>query len=129
MFCGGDALKPMPKRHAKTNKCNDGEHVFKKVPGCSLQHITAAFVSFGAQRGRRNMRKLLYALAALIAIATPTIASAEGFGVYIGGDRYYPGPRVEFYGHDRGWHRGWYHRGYDYGDRGVIIRRHYWDED
>jgi len=75
------------------------------------------------------MRKLLYALAALIAIATPTIASAEGFGVYIGGDRYYPGPRVEFYGHDRGWHRGWYHRGYDYGDRGVIIRRHYWHED
>ena len=81
------------------------------------------------------MRKLLYALAALIAIATPTIASAQGFSVYIGGDRgyygdrYYRGPRAEFYGHDRGWHRGWYHRGYDYGDRGVIIRRHYWHED
>jgi hypothetical protein len=81
------------------------------------------------------MRKLFYALAALttVAIATPTIASAEGFGVYIGGDRdyygdrYYPGPRVEFYGHDRGWHRGWYHRDYDYGDRGVVIRRHHLD--
>jgi hypothetical protein len=81
------------------------------------------------------MRKLFYALAALttVAIATPTIASAEGFGVYIGGDRdyygdrYYRGPRAEFYGRDRGWHRGWYHRDYDYGDRGVVIRRHYWD--
>jgi hypothetical protein len=78
------------------------------------------------------MRKTLYALAALtaVAIAAPTIASAEGFGVYIGGDRdyygdrYYRGPRAEFYGHDRGWHRGWYHRDYD---RGVVIRRHYWD--
>jgi hypothetical protein len=38
----------------------------------------------------------------------------------------YYGPRVSFYGHDRGWHRGWYHR---YGDRDVIIRRHhYWDD-
>jgi hypothetical protein len=81
------------------------------------------------------MKKLFYALAALttVAIATPTIASAEGFGVYIGGDRdyygdrYYRSPRAEFYGHDRGWHRGWYHRDYDYGDRGVVIRRHYWD--
>ena len=73
------------------------------------------------------MRKLFYALAALttVAIATPTIASAEGLGVYIGGDRdyygdRYYGPRAEFYGHDRGRHRGWYHRG-------VVIRRHYWD--
>ena len=78
------------------------------------------------------MRKLSYVLAALATIALPTIASAEGFGVYVDGDRDYyrsrdyGGPRVEFYGHDRGWHRGWYHR--DYGDRGVIIRRHYWDE-
>jgi len=79
------------------------------------------------------MRKLFYALAALttVAIATPTIASAEGFGVYIGGDRdyygdrYYRGPRAEFYGRDRGWHRGWYHRDYD---RGVVIRRHYWED-
>ena len=83
------------------------------------------------------MRKLFYVLAALatVAVGTPTIASAEGFGFYIGGDhgyygdRYYRGPRVEFYEHDRGLHRGWYHRDY-YGDRGVIIRRyHRWDED
>jgi hypothetical protein len=85
------------------------------------------------------MRQLFYALAALttVAIATPTIASAEGFGIYIGGDRDYYGdryygpraefygPRAEFYGHDRGWHRGWYHRDYD---RGVVIRRHYWED-
>jgi hypothetical protein len=78
------------------------------------------------------MRKLCYILAAVasFAVAAPTIASAQGFGVYIGGDhgyygdRYYRGPRAEFYGHDRGWHHGWYNR-----DRDVIIRRHhYWDE-
>ena len=79
------------------------------------------------------MRKLSYTLAALatLAIGVPTAASAGGFGVYVGGDRgyygerYYEGPRVEFYGHDRGLHRGWYHR--DYRDRDIVIRRHYWD--
>jgi hypothetical protein len=80
------------------------------------------------------MKKISYVLAALatIAVAAPTVASAEGFGLRIGGDRdYYRdrdhyGPRAEFYGHDRGWHRGWYNRE---GDRTVIIKRHrYWDD-
>ena len=79
------------------------------------------------------MKKLSYVLAALatIAVAAPTVASAQGFSFRIGGDRdyyrdrdYY-GPRAEFYGHDRGLHRGWYHDG----DRTVVIRRHhYWDD-
>jgi hypothetical protein len=79
------------------------------------------------------MRKLSYILAALatVAIGAPTAASAGGFGVYVGGDRdyygdrYYSGPRYRYYGHDRGLHRGWYHR-----DRDVVIRRHhhYWDD-
>ncbi|WP_065753635.1 hypothetical protein [Bradyrhizobium paxllaeri] len=81
------------------------------------------------------MRKLSYVLAALatLAIGAPTAASAGGFGVYVGGDRdyygdrYYGGPRFGFYERDRGAHRGWYHRNY-YGDRGVVIRRHYWDD-
>ena len=83
------------------------------------------------------MRKLTYALAAAatLAIGAPTIANAEGFGVYVGpdhgyyGDRY-DGPRVRFYDHDRGWHHGWYHHNY-YGDRddGVVIREHRWDRD
>ena len=78
------------------------------------------------------MKKAFCALAALatIAVAAPTMASAEGFGFSVGagpdhgyyGDRdYYRGPGVEFYGHDRGWHRGWYNH---HGDR-VIIRRHH----
>ena len=80
------------------------------------------------------MKKLALAALTTVAIAVPTIASAEGFGVYIGGDRDYYGdgyygPRAGFYSHDRGWHRGWDHRGYDWGDRGVVIRRHYWGED
>lgn len=77
------------------------------------------------------MKKLSYVLAALatIAVAAPTIASAEGFGVYVGGDRdhyYHRGPRAELYEHDRGWHRGWYHHDHYYGDRGVVIRHHDW---
>ena len=82
------------------------------------------------------MRKLAYALAAVatVAIGASTAANAGGFGIYVGGDhgyygdRTYGGPSVRFYDHDRGLHRGWYHRNYDYyGDRGVVIRRHYWD--
>ena len=83
------------------------------------------------------MRKFLYVLAALatVAIGAPTAASAGGFGVYVGGDRdyyghrYYDGPRFGFYERDRGLRRGWYHRSYNYyGDRDVVIRRHYWDD-
>ena len=90
------------------------------------------------------MKKLAYALAALatIAIVTPTIASAEEFGIQVGGDRdmyrdhrdrdrEFRGARAEFgYGeHDRGRHRGWY-RGEGRGhDRVVIIKRHrHWDD-
>ena len=85
------------------------------------------------------MKKFAYAFAALatIAIAAPTIASAEEFGIRVGGDgdmyreRGFRGARAEFaYGeHDRGFHRGW-HRGYHRGhDRMVIIKRHrHWDD-
>ncbi len=79
------------------------------------------------------MKKLSCILAALatLAVAAPTVASAEGFGFRFGSDRDYyrddyRGPRAEFYGHDRGYHRGWYDRD---GDRTVVIRRHhYWDD-
>ena len=80
------------------------------------------------------MRKLSYVLAAVtaMAVAAPTIASAAEFGFRIGGDPgycadHYCGPRVRFREHDRGWHRGWYHHGYDH-DRGVVIRRYGWDD-
>ncbi len=81
------------------------------------------------------MKKLSYVLAAVatIAVAVPTMASADSFGFRIGSDRdyyrdrdYYPTPRAEFYGHDRGLHRGWYNHD---GDRTVVIKRHrYWDD-
>src|SRR5436190_16943417 len=90
--------------------------------------------SLGNNERRGTMRKLSYVLAALatVAIGAPTVANAQGFGLYVGGDRgyygdrYYGGPSVRFYGHDRGLHRGWYNHPY-YGDRGVVIRRHSWD--
>jgi hypothetical protein len=79
------------------------------------------------------MRKFILAAVAAMAVAAPTIASAQEFGFRIGGDRNYyrgrdyGGPRAEFYGHDRGWHRGWYHHDYD-GDHGVVIHRYYYDD-
>ncbi|WP_349645125.1 hypothetical protein [Bradyrhizobium sp. Leo121] len=115
---------------------NVAEHPFKKVPTQfpKLHGQPFVFLSVVTNERRRTMRKLSYVLAALatIAVAAPTVASAQGFSVRIGSDRdyyrdhdYY-GPRAGFYGYDRGWHRGWYHR---YGDRDVIIRRHhYWDD-
>lgn len=85
------------------------------------------------------MRKFSIALAAIatLAIAAPTIASAEEIGVRIGGDRDFHRDRGEFREHrvfrgaraefreDRGWHRGWRHH------RDVVIikrhRHHDWD--
>jgi len=81
------------------------------------------------------MKKLFCVLAALatVAVAAPTIASAESFGVRIGSDRDYyrdrddfRGPRAEFYEHDRGMDRGWYRHG---GDRTVVIKRHHYRDD
>jgi len=83
------------------------------------------------------MRKLSLALAALatIAVAAPTIASAEGvgIGVRVGGyhhrdrgefreHREFRGARAEYRDHDRGMHR-------DHGNRTVIIKRHHHDRD
>lgn len=80
----------------------------------------------------RQMRKLAFAFVAALALAAPTVASAQVFSVRIGDDGYGYGPR--YYGdydrgyyrhHDRGWHRGWYYR---HGER-VFIRRHHHDWD
>ena len=62
-----------------------------------------------------NKTSCVLAVLATIAVSAPTVASAEGFSFRVGPDRDYDyrdsyrGPRAEFYGHDRGWHRGWYH--------------------
>ena len=73
---------------------------------------------------------ILLAALATIAVAAPSVASAESFGFRFGSDRdyyrdrgYSYGPRAEFYRHDRGLHRGWYRD-----DDRVIIRRHHWDD-
>jgi len=81
------------------------------------------------------MKKISCVLAALatIAVAAPTVASAQGFSFRVGRDRDYyrdrddyRGSRAEFYQRDRGLHRGWYNHD---GDRRVIIKRHrYWDD-
>jgi hypothetical protein len=82
------------------------------------------------------MKKFSCVLATLatVAVAAPTVASAQGFSFRVGSDRDhyyrdgddYRGPRVGFYEHDRGWHRGWYNHD---GDRTVIIKRHHHDWD
>src|ERR1700704_1110071 len=84
-------------------------------------------------KGEGSMKKISCVLAALatIAVAAPTVASAEGFSFRVGSDRDYyrdrddyRGARAEFYRHDRGLHRGWYNR--DGHRRGIITRHRYW---
>jgi hypothetical protein len=72
------------------------------------------------------MKKFGYVIAALatIAIAVPSIASAENIVVRDGGHRHFDGARAEFREHrDHGRHEGWRHHDRD---RMVIMkhRRH-----
>lgn len=69
------------------------------------------------------MKKFAYALAALgtMAVALPSIASAETIVIKRGGHHHgWHGARAQAY-HDRGWHRGWHNRG----GRTVIIKKRY----
>jgi hypothetical protein len=68
------------------------------------------------------MKKFGYVLAALgaIAIAAPSIASAETVVIKRGGYHHGYGARAEMREHrDYGWHRGWHH---DH-DRVTVIKR------
>ena len=74
------------------------------------------------------MKKLGYVVAALgaLAVAAPTLASAETV-VITGGHHGGPyGARAEFREHrDHGWHEGWRHH---HADRVVIVKhRHHMD--
>jgi hypothetical protein len=69
------------------------------------------------------MKKFGYVIAALgaIAVAAPSIASAETF-VIKHRDHDRMGARAEFREHrDRGWHEGWRH----HRDRVVIVKHRY----
>ncbi len=78
------------------------------------------------------MKKFAFVCAAVLAVAAPSVVSAQGFSVHVGDDGYrdrgdyrgdyreYRGARAEYRLHDRGWHRGWEHRG----DHVTVIRRH-----
>jgi hypothetical protein len=69
-----------------------------------------------------SMKKLGYVIAALgaIAIAAPSIASAETVVIKRGGDHHRFGARAEFREHrDFGRHEGWRHH-----DRKVVIIKH-----
>jgi len=67
------------------------------------------------------MKKFGYVIAALaaIAIAAPSIASAETFVVKRGGHHHGYGARAQVH-HDRGLHRGWRH---GHHDRVVVIKK------
>lgn len=71
------------------------------------------------------MKKFAYVLAALgaLAVAVPSIASAETIVIKRGGHHHgWHGARAQMH-RDRGWHRGWRHR---HADRVVVIKkRHY----
>jgi hypothetical protein len=71
------------------------------------------------------MKKLGYVFAALgaIAIAAPSIASAETVVIKRGHHHGYYDARAEFREHHRGWHDGWRHR---HADKVVVINhRHH----
>jgi hypothetical protein len=72
------------------------------------------------------MKKFAYVLAALgaMAIAVPSIASAETIVIKRGGHHHgWHGARAQMH-HDRGWHNGWRHR--HHSDRVVVIKKkHY----
>ena len=70
------------------------------------------------------MKKFAYVLAALgaMAVALPSIASAETVVIKRGGDHHgWYGARAQMH-HDRGWHRGW-DRGH--GNKVVVIKKSY----
>ena len=81
------------------------------------------------------MKMLAIALTtiATLAVAAPTMASAEEFGIRVGGDRDFHRDRGEFrergefrgaraeFREDRGWHRGWDRDRRS--DRVVIIKK------
>jgi hypothetical protein len=72
------------------------------------------------------MKKIAYVLAALsaMAVAVPSLASAETVIIKRGGHHHHHGwhgARAQIH-HDRGWHRGWRHHG---GDRVVVIKKRY----
>jgi hypothetical protein len=73
------------------------------------------------------MKKLAYVVAAIgaLAVALPTLASAETVVIKRGHHSGY-GARAEMREHrDHGWHRGWHNR-----DRVVVVKRghrHHWD--
>ena len=69
------------------------------------------------------MKKFGYVLAALgaIAVAAPSIASAETVVIKRGGHHHgWYGARAQMHA-DRGWHRGWRH----HDDRVVVIKKRY----
>jgi hypothetical protein len=76
----------------------------------------------------QNMRKFGYILAAVgaIAVAAPSIASAETVVIKRGAHHHQMGARAEFREHrDFGLHRGWRHH---HADKVVIVkRRHHAD--
>jgi len=72
------------------------------------------------------MKKFGYVIAALgaIAIAAPSIASAETTIIKRGGDRDHFGARAEMMHRDHGRHEGWRHH-----DRKVVTIKHRHHED
>jgi hypothetical protein len=75
---------------------------------------------------RTAMKRLGYAIAALgvIAVAAPSIASAETVVIKRGGHHDWDRARAEYRvnrgWHDRGWHEGWRH----HHDKVVIVKHH-----
>jgi hypothetical protein len=116
-----------PMANAHSIGCMVAERLFRILLGFRGN------VPLGAKFNSRStleetMKKFGYLIAALgaIAIAAPSIASAETI-VIKRGDHHRDGARAEYREHrDFGRHEGWRHR---HGDRMVIIKHRHHDRD
>ena len=125
----------------------------RSLIGCAYQPATAAAFEAVAEQAFRKllwvlrnvsisvrfslrlfeedeMKKIGFVLAAVgaLAVAVPSIASAETVVIRHGGHHHWDrgwGARAEMR-HDRGWHRGWHHGWHHGHDRTVIIKRHHY---
>src|SRR6266446_8445772 len=130
MHVGNAGLSPWKAALRKANGCLAGLSVAEQLFRILFEFTrnVPACVRFNPRTTEEDsMKKLAYVIAALgaIAIAAPSIASAETVVIKRGGYHHGYGAHAEMREHrDRGWHEGW--RRHRHADRVVIVkhRRH-----
>ena len=101
------------------------EQLFRKLLR-SCRNVSLSALLHPRSIEEDEMRKFGLMIAAIgaLAVAVPSIASAETVVIKRGGHHHHWDRGYGAYGamrhHDRGWHRGWHH---GHSDRTVVIKR------